>query len=38
MCNVLNIDLRVVSEEEEYIEFILSFYKLVDYFNVILML
>lgn len=34
MCNNLNIDLKVESEEGEYTEFILSFYKLADYFNV----
>jgi signal transduction histidine kinase len=34
MCTVLNIDLRVESEEGKYTEFILSFYKLSDYFNV----
>ncbi|ACQ53454.1 sensor histidine kinase [Clostridium botulinum] len=34
MCNNLNIDLKVESEEGEYTEFILGFYKLADYFNV----
>lgn len=34
MCNNLNIDLKVKSEEGQYTEFILSFYKLSDYFNV----
>ncbi|MBW9150202.1 sensor histidine kinase [Clostridium sp. CM028] len=34
MCNNLNIDLKVESEEAEYTEFILSFYKLADYYNV----
>lgn len=34
MCNNLNIDLKVESEEGEYTKFILSFYKLADYFNV----
>ncbi|WP_252250186.1 sensor histidine kinase [Clostridium sp. ZBS13] len=34
MCTALNIDLKVESQEEEYTEFILSFYKLADYFNV----
>ncbi len=34
MCNNLNIDLKVESEEGEYTEFILSFYKLEDYFNI----
>jgi signal transduction histidine kinase len=34
MCNNLCIDLKVESEEGEYTEFILSFYKLADYFNV----
>ncbi|WP_123053722.1 ATP-binding protein [Clostridium sp. JN-1] len=34
MCNNLNIDLKVESEEGQYTEFILSFYKLADYFNV----
>ncbi|WP_242977186.1 sensor histidine kinase [Clostridium botulinum] len=34
MCNNLNIDLKVESEEGEYTEFVLSFYKLADYFNV----
>lgn len=34
MCNNLNIDLKVESEEGEYTEFILSFYKLADYFNI----
>lgn len=34
MCNNLNIDLKVESEEREYAEFILSFYKLEDYFKV----
>jgi len=34
MCNNLNMDLKVESEEGEYTEFILSFYKLADYYNV----
>ncbi|EPY2290216.1 sensor histidine kinase [Clostridium sporogenes] len=34
MCNNLNIDLKVESEEGEYTEFVLSFYKLADYFNI----
>ncbi len=34
MCNNLNIYLEVESEEGGYTEFILSFYKLADYFNV----
>ena len=34
ICNNLNIDLKVESEEGEYTEFILSFYKLADYYNV----
>ncbi|MBU3074780.1 ATP-binding protein [Clostridium estertheticum] len=34
MCNNLNIDLKVESREGEYTEFILSFYKLADYYNV----
>ncbi|MGO5073262.1 sensor histidine kinase [Clostridium sporogenes] len=34
MCNNLNIDLKAESEEGEYTEFVLSFYKLADYFNV----
>ncbi len=34
MCNNLSIDLKVESREGEYTEFILSFYKLEDYFNV----
>ncbi|MBU3137346.1 sensor histidine kinase [Clostridium gasigenes] len=34
MCNNLSIDLKVESEEGEYTEFILSFYKLADYYNV----
>ncbi|AVQ37772.1 sensor histidine kinase [Clostridium botulinum] len=34
MCNNLNINLKVESKEGEYAEFVLSFYKLADYFNV----
>lgn len=34
MCNNLNIDLKVGSEEGEYTEFILGFYKMDDYFDV----
>jgi signal transduction histidine kinase len=34
MCTALNINLKVESEEGQYTEFILCFYKLADYYNV----
>jgi len=34
MCNNLSIDLKVESQAGEYTEFILSFYKIADYYNV----